>query len=545
MSREVVHMRNAAIAGILFLFLGVGLAQAAPFTNDECLGCHDTVSAAKFAQSVHGKLVCTNCHSDITTAPHETKPKAVDCSPCHEPAVTAWRGSVHFKGLKQGQHGPGCVDCHGSAHTIVLGSDPQSPISKFNVSNTCGKCHPVTAIQYRNGLHGTALAKGNWMAPVCGDCHGIHAISRVSDTDRGPRASCAHCHESVRLTQDFAIPVERVGSYATSYHGLARQMGSKTAADCASCHGAHEILPSSDPQSPTNKKNLPVTCGKCHKGAQADFAKGNVHVTGGIHGDVPTKVITWIKWIYIAAILGAAWFMLSHNFLVWFYKVRQRRKNSKRTVVRMNKNQRIQHCIMFTTFFILVLSGFALIWPNSWLGMAFVTEAVRRWVHRIAAIGMILLGIYHVGYMVGTKEGRKGLLDFFPRFSDITDVFRVYFFYLGWSDKKPEFRRFGYAEKLEYWAGMWGTIVMAVTGLVIWFSVTVTTWIPRWWVDVATVIHLFEAVLATMSILIWHLYHVIFDPDVYPMNFAWIDGKMSEELYHHEHGLDPNPPKEE
>jgi len=73
----------------------------------------------------------------------------------------------------------------------------------------------------------------------------------------------------------------------------------------------------------------------------------------------------------------------------------------------------------------------------------------------------------------------------------------------------------------------------------------VTTWIPRWWVDVATVIHLFEAVLATMSILIWHLYHVIFDPDVYPMNFAFIDGKMSEELYHHEHGLDPNPPKEE
>ena len=536
-------MRNAAIAGIFF-FLAIGIAQAAPPTNDECLACHDTVSAAKFAQSVHGKLECTNCHSDITAAPHETKPKAVDCSPCHEQAVTAWTGSVHFKGLKQGQHGPGCVDCHGSPHVIVLGSDPQSPISKFKVSETCGKCHPVTAIQYRNGLHGTALARGNWMSPVCGDCHGIHGISRVSDSERGPRASCAHCHESVRLTQEFAVPVERVGSYAASYHGMARQMGSKTAADCASCHGAHQILPSSDPQSPTNRKNLPVTCGKCHKGAKEDFAKGNVHVTGGIHGDIPTKVITWIKWIYIAAILFAAAFMLSHNFLVWLYKVRQRKATSKRTVVRMNTNQRIQHCIMFVTFFILVFSGFALIWPNSWLGMAFVTEGIRRWVHRIAAIGMMALGVYHVAYMVGTKEGRKGLIDFFPRFSDIGDVFRTYFFYLGISDKKPEFRRFGYAEKLEYWAGMWGTIVMAVTGLVIWFSVTVTTWIPRWWVDVATVIHLFEAVLATMSILIWHLYHVIFDPDVYPMNYAWLDGRMSEELYHHEHGLDTDPPKE-
>src|SRR6266540_6550786 len=84
--------------------------------------------------------------------------------------------------------------------------------------------------------------------------------------------------------------------------------------------------------------------------------------------------------------------------------------------------------------------------------------------------------------------------------------FRTFRYYLGLSPKKPEFGRFGCAEKLEYWAGMWGTIVMAATGLVIWFAVTVTTWIPRWWIDVATIIHLFEAILATLSILVWHLY---------------------------------------
>jgi cytochrome b subunit of formate dehydrogenase len=314
-------------------------------------------------------------------------------------------------------------------------------------------------------------------------------------------------------------------------------MGSKTAADCASCHGAHEILPSTDPQSPTNKKNLATTCGKCHPGAQERFASGNVHVTGGIHGDLPTKVITWIKWLYIAAIAGAGAFMLSHNFLVWSFKARARRK-ARRTVVRMNRNQRIQHFIMLSTFIILALSGFALVWPDSWLGIAFVNESVRRWVHRVAAVAMTLLGVYHIGYMVGTPEGRKGLRDFFPLFSDVGDVFRTFRYYLGLSTEKPEFRRFGYAEKLEYWAGMWGTIVMAVTGLVIWFAVTVTTWVPRWWVDVATVIHLFEAILATMSIVVWHLYHVIFDPDVYPMNWVWYDGMMSEELYREEHGKD-------
>jgi len=83
---------------------------------------------------------------------------------------------------------------------------------------------------------------------------------------------------------------------------------------------------------------------------------------------------------------------------------------------------------------------------------------------------------------------------------------------LGLSKKKPQFGRSGYAEKIEYWAGMWGTIVMALTGLMIWYSVAVATCIPRWRIDVATTVHYHEAILATLAILLWHFYHVIFDP---------------------------------
>ena|SRR5476649_1757618 len=82
---------------------------------------------------------------------------------------------------------------------------------------------------------------------------------------------------------------------------------------------------------------------------------------------------------------------------------------------------------------------------------------------------------------------------------------------------------------------MWGTVVMALTGLMIWYSVAVATWIPRWWIDVATTVHYYEAILATLAILVWHFYHVIFDPDVYPMNWAWLDGKMSKEQFEEEH----------
>lgn len=99
----------------------------------------------------------------------------------------------------------------------------------------------------------------------------------------------------------------------------------------------------------------------------------------------------------------------------------------------------------------------------------------------------------------------------------------------------PRFGRFGYAEKFEYWAVVWGTVIMGVTGLAIWFKIDVTRWVPRWVIEVAITIHYYEAILACLAIVVWHFYHVIFDPDVYPMNWAWLDGKVSTTQCHDEH----------
>ena len=529
----------------------------------DCATCHDG-AVAVWKASLHAQGVasgirsakCADCHGPVHAILPSSDPKSRTfhnaipgtCGKCHAqkfiveqasltvaPAVS-YQESVHGRAAARGSlKAAVCTDCH-DAHAVLPGNDPQSAIFKFNVGRTCGKCHAAIAVKYGAGVHGKALARGSWNSPVCTDCHGIHAIAKASDVKRGPRASCVHCHESVRLTEEYAVPVARVESFSSSYHGLAKQMGSKTAADCASCHGAHDILPSTNPWSPINKNNLAVTCGKCHPGAQDKFGHGNVHIVSTPTSDLPTKVMTWIRWIYILAILGTIGFMLTHNFVVWSFKARARKRATKRTVLRMNLNQRVQHVILVVSFTVLVFSGFALVWPNSWLGIAFLNEEVRRWVHRIAALIMIVLGLYHMAYMAGTAEGRKGLRDFWLRFSDFGDILRVFRYYLGFSQEKPEFGRFTYAEKIEYWAGMWGTIVMSVTGLMIWFAVSVTQWIPRWWIDIATTIHLFEAILATLSIAVWHFYHVIFDPDVYPMHWAWYDGYMADELYREEHG---------
>ena len=587
-------MRNFFIAAALLL----AATASAQSSNEECLACHDKVDAAKFAGSVHAPFGCTDCHADAATVPHETKPKAVDCSACHSDAVAAWNNSLHAKGAKLG--GARCTDCHGSAHEILPSSDPksktnhanipqtcsqchaqkfvmekaglntqsaisyqqsvhgravasgsskaavctdchdshdvrpandpQSGIFKFNVGRTCGKCHSAITGQYGESVHGKALARGNWTTPVCTDCHGIHTISKAGDQIAGPRSSCARCHDGVRLTKEFGVPATRVSSWQSSYHGLARRMGSTVAADCASCHGAHNILPSSDPRSAVNVANLPKTCGSCHKGVNANFARGKIHVVQGDVSDTPSRVNTWIARIYTVVIILTIGFMLLHNLLVWFRKARAARLSRGPTVVRMNLNQRIQHAVLVVSFVVLVISGFALAWPESFFAWPFgPNEAVRRIVHRIAGVVMIIIGLYHLGYMTLTREGRQGLRDFWFRWSDARDLKDVL------RNRHPRPGRFSYAEKMEYWAGLWGTMVMAVTGLVIWYFAGVATWIPRWWIDIATTIHFYEAILATLAILVWHIYHVIFDPDVYPMNWAWFDGKVSEEQFKEEH----------
>jgi cytochrome b subunit of formate dehydrogenase len=188
---------------------------------------------------------------------------------------------------------------------------------------------------------------------------------------------------------------------------------------------------------------------------------------------------------------------------------------------------------------VLVVTGFALKYPDSWLSLIpGMGERVRGIVHRIAGIAMIGASVYHLIYAILTRDGRKLILDLLPEPKDATDVLSVMRYYLGFGREKPEFKRFTYAEKAEYWALVWGVIVMAATGTMLWAKVLVGHLLPRWWLDVATAVHFYEAVLASLAIVVWHFYQIFLDPDAYPMNWAWYDGKVSVHHYREEHGLD-------
>jgi cytochrome b subunit of formate dehydrogenase len=203
---------------------------------------------------------------------------------------------------------------------------------------------------------------------------------------------------------------------------------------------------------------------------------------------------------------------------------------------------RLQHATLLTSFIVLVLTGFALKFPDSWFAsMLSLGEHMRQLVHRVAAVVLIGVSVYHLFDAILTREGRRLVRDLFPTLDDVLGAWQNLSYYLGFSKSKPEFPRFNYAEKAEYWALVWGMFVMAGTGVMLWAKVFFGNHLPRWWLDIATAIHLYEAILATLAIIVWHFYQVFLDPDVYPMNWAWWDGKMTLHHYRDEHGLDDNP----
>lgn len=550
-----------------------------------CGGCHgeiarhylDSAHGRAAAQRVKGAPDCLTCHDRPITrarAGGETVERKVEqekmCLTCHlddaevrariNPAagfIAAYEASVHGKALLAGNAGAAnCVDCHG-AHEMKRGFDPSARVNKMHIPETCGACHREIEREYEVSVHGAALRKGNADAPVCTNCHGEHTIlgprdpmSPVAPANVSAQV-CSPCHSSLRLSEKYGIRSDRFKSFSDSYHGMAIRGGQVEVANCASCHGAHGIRASSDPASSVNAANLAITCGRCHPGANERFAVGAVHV---VMSRKEEPLLFWISTLYIVLIVATVGGMAAHNGLDFARKARRRlqaRRSGpeepgpvpRRLHLRMTLSERIQHAALFTSFIVLVISGFMLHYPDAWWVAALRRLSdrlfdLRSLLHRAAGVVMVLASVYHLYYLGMTARGRQFLKDIWWKWSDLSDARSVLLYNLGLSGRRPLFGRFSYIEKSEYWALVWGTTVMTGTGFILWFENTFIGLITKLGWDVARLVHFYEAWLATLAIIVWHFYYVIFSPDVYPMNMSWLTGTLSEEEMREEHPLE-------
>jgi formate dehydrogenase gamma subunit len=557
---------------------------------ESCGQCHEG-ARKQFFDSAHGKAlargvadapVCLSCHQKNITSKDGQVGASVElklaqaelCESCHvkKAAVSSQmvRGanfvssfdlSVHGAALHAGNAGSAnCVDCHG-AHEMNRAIVAGARINKQNQAATCAKCHEKIAAEFNSSVHAAALRKGNFDSPVCTDCHGEHEIKTHTDSASPVFARnvaeqvCASCHASLRLTQKYGLSSNSFQTFADSYHGLAARGGSVEVVNCASCHSVHAIKSHLDPTSTVHKSHLVQTCGQCHPGANTRFTVGSVHVSpdASNKNDKNSVILRIIADFYVWLIVLVVGGMTLHNFLDLFKKVRRKLKVHRglieeehvahRLYVRMTLHERLQHAVLVICFVLLVVTGFMLRYPEAWWvaairnlsGRAF---ELRGWIHRLAGVVILAAGVWHVCYLAFTKPGRSLLMDLLPRWRDITDPFKVLKYNLGLAKTKPEFPRFCYIEKAEYWALVWGTILMGVTGMILWFENTSMGLFTKLGFDISRTIHFYEAILATLAIIVWHFYFVLFNPDIYPMNLAWLTGQISEREMQEDHALE-------
>jgi cytochrome b subunit of formate dehydrogenase len=203
--------------------------------------------------------------------------------------------------------------------------------------------------------------------------------------------------------------------------------------------------------------------------------------------------------------------------------------SAKMYFVRLNYSEKVQHMIFMICFVVLVITGFMLKIPEEIVQkLSSAGETVflaRSLLHRIAGTVMILVSIYHVYYLIFKPAGRRWLFDMLPRFKDAKDIVNNFLYYFGIKKEPPEFDRFCYKHKMEYGALIVGTILMATTGLIMWSE---SRW-SKFIIDIATLVHGMEAILASLAIMIWHLYEIHLKPRKSPIDNAWITGVIDEE----------------
>jgi Cytochrome c3 len=312
--KELVENSVHGRSGLSCVSCHADLESAKDFPHAEklakvnCASCHGETQK-QFDSSVHADATvgreaqavsCVSCHGyhDVVESEEvrsKTHPlnQPETCGTCHFSRVNGKKGKGFVQGFLQSTHGMAlsksglansatCATCH-SSHAVKRTADPSSPMHRRQVPNTCGQCHAGILKDYLEGVHGQDFAKGVRDVPVCTDCHGEHQI--LSPQDRQSKVystqvalTCAKCHDNEELIRKYNLPEKRLRTFQGSFHGLASAYGETKVANCASCHGFHNIRPSSDPNSPINPAHLPQTCSQCHSGAGEKLSQVKIHI---------------------------------------------------------------------------------------------------------------------------------------------------------------------------------------------------------------------------------------------------------------------------
>ncbi len=541
-----------------------------PVQKVNCASCHADI-ATQYQKSTHGQLeakhdtnapTCKQCHGTHRVL-SKRDPKSPSfptriptlCAQCHRTGkkaalmytgtqteiVEGYTESIHGKGLIESGLvvAATCTSCH-TAHSVLPRDSTQSSVNRNNIAATCGACHVGIEQKFVNSVHSPSVTKTSKKLPVCDDCHTAHTISRTDAQGFKLRimGQCGGCHEAIAKT------------YFDTYHGKVSRLGYTKTAQCYDCHGSHDILPPSDPRSHLSRANVVATCKKCHAGATPRFASYLTHATHDDRSKYP--ILFWVFWA-MTGLLVVTFTIAGAHTLLWLPRaMKMRREFGRHPAVaegeleyeRFTLLNRVLHVTMIVSFMSLALTGMTL--KFSYTRWASVLSHLlggfetAGYIHRTAAVTMIGVFIAHITDVIRRKRREntswKDLLlgpnSMMLGRKDLADLVGSVKWFLGLG-KRPRYGRWTYWEKFDYFAVFWGIAVIGTTGLSLWFPTFFARFLPGWFVNVATIIHSDEALLATGFIFTIHFFNTHLRPEKFPMDTVVFTGRMTvEELMH-------------
>ncbi|MFI5174752.1 MAG: formate dehydrogenase subunit gamma [Terriglobia bacterium] len=223
-------------------------------------------------------------------------------------------------------------------------------------------------------------------------------------------------------------------------------------------------------------------------------------------------------------------------------KKRKRKELFEESVERISFNQRAQHMVLLTCTVLLIITGLPIKFHEA-PAAEFIIRLlggpnITRILHRVGAIGLTVVGLYHLWYCMAFEEGRKNFGLLLPSPRDLKNFLQQMGYYLGLKKDRPLFDRFSYIEKFDYWAVYWGMVVMITSGYILWFMERAINQFGKVAYDIAREAHSDEGLLATLAIIIWHFYNVHFNPKKFPGSLTWWHGRIPIEEFREEHPLE-------
>ncbi len=558
----------------------------------QCASCH-AEAAKQYATSIHGMshtmgtseaATCASCHGSHDIVPVTDRSSPVyklnlpaTCAKCHSnkaltteyriespQAPTQYIDSIHGKALLEKGLivAPSCNDCHGT-HDIKRSVDQDSHTNHRNIAVTCGRCHVGVEEVYDKSVHGQLLAKGDKRGPVCSDCHTAHQIE--PPTSAGFKAisdeRCGRCHQ------------DRLVHYRDTYHGKAMALGRPNVAPevaaCYDCHGYHDVYPVSDPRSRLSKQHILATCQKCHPGVGPKFTEFKPHANplDAVNYPLLHKVFVFMTLLLIGVFLffGAhtlLWLVRSIYLYVTDSKTfREAKVHSQADDVqytRFTPFERFLHLLVVTSFLLLVITGMPLkFYYTDWAKVMFDIIGgpdVARALHHIGAIVTFAYFFLHVADLLLTFWRNRGATrnpethrielgriwgvcfgpdSMVPSLQDWRDFVSHQKWFFGKAEK-PQFDRWTYWERFDYFAVFWGIFAIGLSGLVMWFPDFFTRFLPGWIINVALIVHSDEALLAAGFIFTFHFFNTHFRLEKFPMDTVIFSGRISRTEMLHE-----------